>query len=61
MRSNQRLYYIRYENAKENDEIIQKSNPNDIWAHISISSAHGVICNPSEKRVPQTILKRFAA
>ena len=25
------------ENAKENDEIIQKSNPNDIWAHISFS------------------------
>ena len=47
------------ENAKENDEIIQKSSPNDIWAHISnFPSAHGVICNPSEKRVPQTILKR---
>ena len=47
------------ENKEENDALVRQSDPNDIWAHISnYPSAHGVIRNPSGKKVPNTIIKR---
>tara|TARA_B100000902_G_scaffold114274_1_gene115346 strand:- start:1671 stop:2000 length:330 start_codon:yes stop_codon:yes gene_type:complete len=47
------------ENAKENDTLVRQSTPSDIWAHISdYPSAHGIILNPSGKKVPNAILKR---
>ena len=47
------------ENAKENDTLVRESAPSDIWANISdYPSAHGVILNPSGKRVANTVLKR---
>ena len=47
------------ETKEENDALVRQSDPNDIWAHISdYPSAHGVILNPSGKRVANTVLKR---
>jgi|TARA_R110002073_G_scaffold47550_1_gene128777 predicted ribosome quality control (RQC) complex YloA/Tae2 family protein len=46
------------QNAHENDELVRNSEPNDWWLHISRgSSAHGVIKNPNNSRVPHKILK----
>jgi len=47
------------ENAIENDSLVKNSNDDDVWVHISdYPSAHGIIQNPSGKRVPKKIIKR---
>ena len=47
------------ENKEENDSLVRESDDKDYWIHISeYPSAHGVIRNPSKKRVPLQVIKR---
>ena len=46
------------QNANENDKLVRTSDPNDWWLHVSQGpSAHGVIKNPNNSKVPHKILK----
>jgi predicted ribosome quality control (RQC) complex YloA/Tae2 family protein len=56
------IFYVG-RNAKENIEIIEKSDPEDYWFHVSgSSSAHVVVTIPShiDKKEKGKILKRGA-
>ena len=47
------------ENKEENDCLVKTSAPDDYWIHVAdYSSAHGVILNPSGKRIPLTVIKK---
>ena len=49
------------QNAHENFNIIDKSNPDDIWFHISqVSSCHVIATIPSEKKYDKKQLKKIA-
>ena len=46
-------------NKNENAELLEKSNPKDYWIHVKdLSSGHGIIKNPTGKRIPNKIIKR---
>jgi predicted ribosome quality control (RQC) complex YloA/Tae2 family protein len=49
------------QNAKENFDLIDDSEADDIWFHISqVSSCHVVASIPSDKRYDKNILKKIA-
>jgi predicted ribosome quality control (RQC) complex YloA/Tae2 family protein len=44
---------------QENAVLVELSDPNDIWIHVANGpSAHGVISNPTCKKVPLKVIKR---
>jgi predicted ribosome quality control (RQC) complex YloA/Tae2 family protein len=44
---------------QENADIVESSNPDDFWVHVASGpSAHGVISNPDNSKVPTKVVKR---
>ena len=53
-------YTIRIgQKQQENADLVDSSDPDDIWIHVANGpSAHGVISNPTGKKVPPKVIKR---
>ena len=48
-------------NENENDELIDKSSPEDYWLHLSsVPSPHCVILNPNKKKIHIKIIRHAA-
>jgi len=54
-------YTIRIgQNQQENADLVESSDPDDIWIHVANGpSAHGVISNPTGKKVNPKVIKRI--
>jgi predicted ribosome quality control (RQC) complex YloA/Tae2 family protein len=49
------------ENAKENDELVKESAPNDIWLHLeNMSSAH-IVIKTNDKEPPKRVINMAAS
>ena len=49
------------ENAKENDELVKESAPNDIWLHLeNMSSAH-IVIKTNDKETPKRVINMAAS
>jgi len=49
------------ENAKENDELVKESAPNDIWLHLeNMSSAH-IVIKTEDKEPPKRVINMAAS